>query len=275
MRTRLPIKSLAALLLAGMSLQGCRPKEPKGFYETIAGWDIQHVPIIPPVTASSTYPGLWMIVAGRSIHQDPHRGGALPVLSFGVSKNYVYGATPKGYTVEVDKWFLLNTHNLLYAEYDTEAELLHTLGKYKLAHNPIRRCDTYFDQLARGERCYWFPEKGKDYPRFPDFRPDSCIDLRITGDTGNLEVRLPERLTRQESKIYYFKIQYDKADNDLLYVSFDTSPPVLIRNGEVIQAYAPYAESMDIAVFIPYDVAEQKGIGKKNKVIAEERIWLL
>src|SRR4051812_15152946 len=89
-------------------------KQPKTFYNNIAGWDIIYIPIIKPYKASSLDKGVtWSI-------DRPEQVNSFEVLSFGVSQNIIYGHGQAN-------WFLLDTKSKLYAEYKSEEELVNSL----------------------------------------------------------------------------------------------------------------------------------------------------
>lgn len=245
-----------------------------GFYENISGWDNKHIPIIPPFKASSTYPDKWLIGGSDEfINLGKDRYGSFEVETFGVSKNFVYGITPPEHAKDVKKWFLFNTDNLIYAEYLTESELMNTLEKYQLDTNPIKSCQVYFKELTEGKRCYWFPKQGEQYPEFKPFRPDSCIEIHVKGDESGIDFQIKDEIKRFESKIYYFKMKYDKEDNALFYVSFNHSSPILIKDDQIIPAYA-WDNNMSIAVYTPYPVGQEKGIKEEDRIVVSKTIKL-
>ena len=96
---KLPMKFVFLIYLIALSigLNSCnKPKEKIGFYKSISGLDVRHVPIIPPFKATSTDGGRsWLINSSQIIRLDQNRYGSIPILEFGVSKNYIYGSTPK------------------------------------------------------------------------------------------------------------------------------------------------------------------------------------
>lgn len=255
------------IVLSGCGFLENKPREKKDFFNTIAGWDIKHVPIIPPFRASSIGPGTWLITGSKgSIHQGRSEGGDINVLSFGVSKNYVYGKRPNGV------WFLFNTNSLLYSEYSTEEELTLTLIKYRLEKNKIDLCDNYFSQLNNGNRCYWYPPKGEEYAKYQEFRPDSCHTINIEGNKQGIEFKLKGKIERVSSKIYYFKIKYADEKNELFYISFDGSSPQLIKNDDIIPAWSITNNTMDITVYTPFDVAQKKGVSEKERLVITKHI---
>ncbi len=142
---------------------GCESKKSQSerdiFYETVSGWDIIHIPIVPPFRATSTYPNVWLITGSKTrIKLDENRHGDIPVLAFGVVQEYICGSTPIGYSNKADKWFLFNTTTYEYDEYESEQGLLIKLESLKLEKPKIEFCDVYFDKLINGETCYWFPK---------------------------------------------------------------------------------------------------------------------
>jgi hypothetical protein len=262
---------IIAILLAVTSCNFSENKseEKSDFYSTIAGWDIKHVPIIPPFRASSTYPGQWLINGSKELlHLGKNRGGDIPVNSFGVSKNYIYGKTENG------QWFLFNVNSLLYSEYSTDDELFETLKKYKLDKNPIETCDNYFQQLTENKRCYWYPKVGEEYPKFNDYQPDTVYTILVDGKEKVTDFKVKESIKKTVSKIYYFKIKYDNDKNDLFYVSFDYSPPKLINNNEIFTAYSKDNIFLNVSVYTPFPVGQSKGIDEKDRIVISKKIEL-
>jgi hypothetical protein len=244
------------------------------FYENFSGYDVKYIPIIPPFKAISSYPDVWLIGGYEGVlHLTEHTSGDIPVLSFGVSKNYIYGTVPKGYTSEIGKWFLFNTQTKLYSEYDTEAELTETLRQYKLNKNPIKTCNEYHQELIAGKPAYWFPEKGKEYPVFTDFFPDSSIEIQVTENGDGPVLKTPGKVKRSVTKIYHFRVQYNKPKSDLLYLSINSAPPVPLEDNLEIPVYAEY-NSVDITVYTPYPVAQKKNISEKDRTHISKSISL-
>ena len=260
-----------AILLAVTSCNFSDNKsgEKSDFYNTIVDSDIKHVPIIPPFRASSTSPGKWLINGSKELlYLGKDRSGDIPVNSFGVSKNYIYGETENG------QWFLFNVNSLLYSEYLTDNELFETLKKYNLDKNPIENCDNYFQQLTGNKRCYWYPKKGEEYPKTNDDHPDTIYTILVDGKEKVTDFKVKESIKKTVSKIYYFKIKYDNDKNDLFYVSFDYSPPRLINNNEIFSAYSEDNIFLNIYVYTPFPVAQRKGIDEKNRIIISKKIEL-
>jgi len=239
-------------------------KEKKDFYNTISGWDIKHVPIIHPFRATSTYPGVWLINGTELLN----KGGSIPVISFGVTKNYIYGKT------DSEEWFLLNTNSLLYSEYSTETELIETLKLFNLEKNPIETCDNYFDLLKEKKRCYWYPNVGEKYPKFEDIEPDKVYTIQIEGKDRITDFKINGKIKKSVSKIYYFKMKYDKENNDLFHVSFNQSSPKLIENNEIYSAYVEDNNFVNISVYIPFTVAHNNGISEINRTVISRQIKL-
>lgn len=270
-----PVILLFVLLLSSCHFSNKQTPQEHDFYETIAGWDIKHVPIIPPFRATSTSPGQWQISgAGESLHLGNNRKGDIPVLAFGVSKQYIYGTIPKDHADELARCFLFNTQNLLYVEYDSVEELNKAFEHYLLDKKPIERCDTYFTELSENKRCYWYPEKGQDYPIYPAFRPDSCITITIKESSKGIHFQLPPVIKRSATKIYYFKTAYNRDTNDLYYISFDNSNPKLIKNGDTIAAYAENNRMLEITVYTPYPIAQSKGLSEKDRIVLTQEVAL-
>lgn len=256
--------------MLAISFSCSNPKEGKsgddGFYESIAGWDIRHVPIIPPFRATSTYPEQWGIQGIKKLND-------IQVLAFGVTRNYIYGKIPDVNYNDTGRWFLINTNSLLYSEYDTESELDATLAKYNLEKNTIKLCEEYFQQLSKGERCYWFPKKGKSYPKYQDTIPVSAVTINVMEDDKGLDFEILGTIKKDVSKIYYFKILFNKERNDLYYISFDNASPKLLSNKDVVAAYAE-GDSLIVSVYTPFSVAEKKGIREEDRIVLAKAVPL-
>jgi len=267
--TRNPILILLLFATTNCNFSDNKSEEGKDFYNTITGWDIKHVPIIPPFRASSTYPGQWLIDGSNEIlHLGRNTGGDIPVYSFGVSKNYIYGKTENG------QWFLFNVNTLLYSEYSTDIVLFETLKKYKLDKNKIETCDKYFQQLTEDKRCYWHPKVGEQYPKFESYRPDTIYSIVVDGKERVTDFKVKEKIKKTISKIYYFKITYDNEKNDLFYVSFDGSAPRLINKNEIYAAYDEGNNTLEISIYTPFPVGQSKGITEKDRIVITKLIEL-
>ncbi|MBX9850280.1 MAG: hypothetical protein K2X86_00810 [Cytophagaceae bacterium] len=257
------------LLTLIFGLNSCdESKEKIGFYESISGWDVRHVPIIPPFKATSADGGRSWLITGKDVRMDANRGGHIPILEFGVCKNYIYGSTPKGHTNVVENWFLFNTTTLLYVEYSTKNELIHTLKKYKLDFNPMLDCKEYFKELTNNKRCYWFPPKGESYPLYQDFRPDSSIVINI--EDGNIDIQT--KIKKAESKIYYFRIKFNKEKNDHLYISVNSSSPQLLKDNLEFSSVVS-SNFLEVFIYTPFPVAEEKGIKEKDRIVIKKIFW--
>jgi hypothetical protein len=245
----------------------CKSGEEKNFYNTTDDWDIAYVPIIPPFRAYSLHDSEWFIESKEPLCLGKSRGGSFRVYSFGVSKNYIYGKT------ENARWFLLNVVSPLYSEYSTEKELLETLGMYKLDRNPIESCDKYVQDLIANKRCYWYPIKGKEPPKYEGYRPGKVYTISVQGKEKVTDFKVKETIRRTTSKVYFFKIDYDNKNNDLLYVSFNCYPR-LINDSEIYSAYAEDSNSLSISIYTPWPEAQSKGIEEKDRIVLTKKFEL-
>ncbi|NNV57400.1 hypothetical protein [Limnovirga soli] len=269
MKTRHTILILLAFLFASCNLSDNKTGVKKDFYNSIADWDIKYVPIIPPFRASSTYPGQWVINGSQEIlHLGKNRGGDIPVNSFGVSKNYIYGKTENG------QWFLFNINSLVYSEYSTDTELYKILNLFKLGKNQIESCDKYFQQLSDNKRCYWYPKVGEEYQKFEDKLPDKVYTVLVDGKEKATDFKVKETIQKSVSKLYYFTVRYDNERNDLFYVSFDYSPPQLIDKNKIYTAYCEDNVFLDISIYTPFPVGQSKGIDEKDRIVLSKQIEL-
>ena len=223
MQVKRQIFALLIFLISGCNLNHDR-KQPKTFYNTIAGWDITHIPIIEPYRATSLDKGVtWSINRPEVIN-------TFEVISFGVSQNLIYGQGRRS-------WFLLDTKSKLYAEYATKEELLNTLKSFSVPINDIGKCNSYLDSLAKGKDLYWFPKDGVTYPDYPSITPDAVKLINVIEKSGEQpDFHFKESLSFKKTKVYFFKVNYNLSTNDLYYLSFDNSPPVLLKDSLLIFA---------------------------------------
>lgn len=229
-------------------------KQPKTFYNTIAGWDITHIPIIEPYKATSLDKG-----ATWSINR-PEVINSFEVTSFGVSQNLIYG---QGNT----NWFLLDTKTKLYAEYETQGELLNSLKSFSVPVNDIDNCNSYLDSVAKGKNLYWFPIDGKTYPDYPSIQPDGITLINVTEKPGERpDFSFKEDIPFKKTQVYFFKINYNQSTNDLYYFSFDNSPPVLVKDSLLIPVFSKKSQ-FDVTLYTPYPVAQEKGISEEKRFL--------
>ena len=243
---------------SGCGLVGDK-KEPATFYNSIAGWDIQHVPIIKPFRVTSTD-------GGRSWFLNQKELGSIEVSRFGVSQNIIYG---KGNS----RWFVFDTKSKLFAEYGSEAQLNECLQSLGIKPNQISECNDYFKRLAKGFKPYWFPAEGKEYPDYPAITPKDIIDIKII-DSVNEEpdFDLLKKPKVSKEKIYFFRVRYSKGENELYYLSFNNNPPIAVKDSSVIPVFET-SNMFHITLYTPYPVAEQKGIPESKRIHKGKQIF--
>ena len=236
-------------------------KQPKTFYNTIAGWDITHIPIIEPYRATSLDKGVtWFINRPEAIN-------SFEVVSFGVSQNLIYGQGRAN-------WFLLDTKSKLYAEYETEDELLNSLKNISVSVHAISKCNSYIDSLAKGKDLYWFPKDGKTYPNYPSIIPDAVTTINVVEDTNEQpDFFFKENLSFKKTKVYFFKVNYSQNTNDLYYLSFDNSPPVLLKDSLLIPIFSNKSE-FGITLYTPFPIAQEKGIAEEKRFLKTKTVYI-
>lgn len=236
-------------------------EHPKTFYNTIAGWDITYIPIIEPYKATSLDKGVtWFI-------NRPEVLNSFKVKSFGVSHNVIYGQGNS-------RWFLLDTKSKLYAEYPTKDELLKSLNSFSVPINTIQNCSLYFDILAKGKALYWFPKDGTNYPTYPSIPPDKVTLINISETNGeNPDFTFNKELTLKSNKVYYFKVKYNKDTNDLYYLSFDNSPPLLVKDNLLVPFFSRKSQ-FDITFYTPFPVAQEKGITEEKRFLKSKTVYI-
>lgn len=236
-------------------------QQPKTFYNTIAGWDINYIPIIEPYRATSLDKGVtWSI-------NRPEVVNSFEVASFGVSQNFIFG---KGRS----DWFLIDTKSKLYAEYETQEELINSMMSFAVPVNAIGECSSYFDSLAKGKELYWFPKDGKTYPNYPNITPDAVTTINVTEDTHQQpDFFFKENLPFKKNKVYFFKVNYNQRANDLYYLSFDNSPPILVKDSLLIPVFNN-KNQFDITLYTPYPVAQEKGIPEERRFLKTKAVFI-
>lgn len=252
--------TLLTFFASGCILKGDK-EQPKTFYNTIAGWDIAYIPIIEPYRATSLDKGVtWSI-------NRPEVVNSFEVKNFGVSQNLIYGQGNS-------KWFLLDTKSKLYAEYPTKGELMNSLSTFSVPINNIDNCNSYFDSLANGKDLYWFPKDGKEYPTYPSIIPDEVTLINVSENNGETpDFSLGKNLSSKKNRVYYFKVKYNKSTNDLYYLSFDNSPPLLVKDNLLVPIFSEKSQ-FDITLYTPYPVAQEKGISEERRFLKSKTVYI-
>jgi hypothetical protein len=269
------LKNKWAFVFMYLLVAGCgflRKDQPTGFYHTFGGWDIAYIPIIEPYRASSTTRGdSWFISDGKNreiILRKNHFGG-IPTRQFGVSKNYIFGETDQQAFryAETDVWFIFDVNTGIYADYESQAEMEKVLQIYEVPITNMHTCAEYQAILKKEKRCDWYPAENIPYPTYPSAQPANPIQVSVE-ISGNNQVSfsLPDKITTNPTKIYYFKTILNTTSNDVFYVSVDASPPLLIKPNLVFPVFI-YENQAEITVYTPFPVAQQKGIPEEKRVV--------
>lgn len=260
MRVRLQI--LISLLIFFTTSCDLKPNrnERETFYNTISGWDISYIPIIEPYRATSLDKGVtWSINRPEVIN-------SFDVVSFGVSNNFIYGHGSS-------KWFLLDTKSKLFAEYGTKQELLYSLESFSIPLNPVRECNIYFDSLVNNKKLYWFPKDGKSYPIYPSINPDEVAIIKVTGTIHQPDFFFKSNMPFKKSRVYFFQVSYNQKTNDLYYLSFDNSPPMLVKDSLLIPVFCDKSK-IEITLYTPYPVAQKKEIPEEKRFLKNKTIYI-
>jgi hypothetical protein len=254
---------------------GCgflRKNQPTGFYHTWGGWDVAYIPIIEPYRATSTTRGeTWFISDGKNreiILRNDHSGG-IPTRKFGVTKNYIFGQTDQQAFryADTDVWFIFDVNTGVYADYESQAEMENVLHIYEAPVTPMYTCAEYQAILKKEKKCDWYPAENTPYPTYPSPQPTQPIKVDVEIQPNNqVSFSLPEKITPNPTKIYYFKINLNTTANELFYISVDACPPQLIQPNLVIPAFI-YNNQAEVTVYTPFTVAEQKGIPEEKRVV--------
>jgi hypothetical protein len=265
MLMKVPVLAAAALLLfVGNSCNVPESNEDhlhQSFYELVSDWDILYVPVIEPYRVSSIDKGeTWLLS-----HDTPE---IFPVISVGVTNNYVYGQAAD------QSWFLSDTRSSLQATYQSQNELAAALRYLQLPVHEIRSCGDWWKQLSKGKPCYWHPPKGKAYPVYPALSAGESVVLHISGDVRNPEFTVSQQIQSNDHGIYFFRVESGLDNNKLLYLSFDGSAPVLVTNNEVIPVYANN-KYLEIVLYVPFPVAEDRKVPENERVRIFRNVELL
>jgi len=250
---KMRMKILAALFLFNFMMScNFNQDKKKTFYNTISGWDIIHVPIIEPYKVSSTDNGVnWLL--------NKNETGSISVSMFGVSNNFIFG-------LSANKWFLFDTQSKLFAEYPSKERLFNSLQSLNIPINSIAPCKNYFDTLAMGKNCYWFPKEGQKYLECEGLVPERIDTISVYEKPDNdFDFAIRQKLKTEENGIYFFKIEFGKKNNDLLYFSINNSQPVLISDGLIIPVFINTKE-FNVILYTPYPIAQKKGISEEKRI---------
>jgi hypothetical protein len=249
--------SVLAAFLCSTLITSCdfikNKKSKRTFYNTVSGWDIIHVPIIEPYKASSIDNGLnWLL--------NRKENGSVSISQFGVSKSLIYGSGVNR------KWFLYDTQSDLYAEYTSKEKLFSCLQSLNITINPIAKCKNYFDSLADGKKCYWFPKEGQKYPAYANLAPKNINAVSVYEKSkGDFDFTIASNIEAENTSIYFFKLKFNKKDNDSLYISINHSEPIFIKDSLIIPSFIN-EKQFEIILYIPYQIAQDKGIKEEKRI---------
>ena len=241
------------------------------FYESTGGFDFVEVPLIFPFKAMSIDNGENWRISGKMIKTSENVFGDIPTLGVGVSKNYIFGTTPRGN--QIGSWFLLNTTTSLYVEYSSLVELQQAMQSLNLDFHEIKSCNEFLNDIHEDRMCYWYPPAGEFYPEYKDTLVDVPLVINISEFNGNIDFSISDEIKRNASKIYHFKVNYNRQDNALLYISINYSEPVLIQNDMIFPSVID-GDSLDINVYTPYPVAQKLGISEKDRILLKKTFVL-
>lgn len=245
-----------------------------GFYSNHSDWDLIWIPIMDPVRAYQLNSDEWQIdPPAEFMHvSESVMLGSIPVYAFGVTNNFIYGYSKFEWSSIPKKWFLYNPKALIYNEYSTKEQWLQVLKTLNIEIKPIKPCEEYYKSLVDGKRCYWYPPKGEVYPNYKPAIPNNATVIEVTGDQNGIDFQV-QKVRKNLPNIYYFKMKYNNADNDLFYVSINHSSPKLITDNLIITT-CPWSNYFDIAVYTPYPVGQAKGIKKEDRLVLSKTIYL-
>ncbi len=232
------------------------------FYKTFSeDWDLDVIPLIEPFRLASIDRGESWVLDGDSIvfHSTENTIGMGRVKRFGISKNYFFGQN------ESD-WFFFDTKTRLYEGYKTGNELINCLNSFNIPITPIKSCREYQDDISKNGRCYWFPPPGQKYNEKLELKPNDTIDLYAFGnDIKNAGFKAPASIKQQNNRIYFFKLNIDDKNNDLLYFGINWESFILIKDETIVPIFIN-SDNFDITLYTPFPVAQQKGIMEDNRI---------
>lgn len=232
------------------------------FYEMITGYDIQYIPIFPPLRAASIDKGQTWSLTGSLF-----RLGDLEVERFAVSKNYVFGVSEMDSLDEPKSWFIYNEQMNLCAVFDKEENFGAAMFELGLTPKPTRTCNDYFALLEKNLKCEWYPEVGESYPQYLDFKSDIPVVLNVRNMSGPLRMTFKNEVKFKPSHLHHFKIVIEDNSDSLLYVSFNNQSPVFIENNMEMTVFNENRDYLDVAVYTPFPVAEKKGISENDRLM--------
>lgn len=236
--------------------------ENSDFYDTIVDYDIQIIPVFPPLRAISIDKGQTWSLNGSGFML-----GDLALERFAVSKDFVFGVSEVDSIGTAIKWFVYNENLKLCAVYTDEESLNAALLELDIIKKPWVDCREYFSALKKGGRCDWYPKVGESYPPFSKFTPKHPVLLKVRNVTGPLRTAFEGDVKFKQSHLHHFKVAIEDNSDSLLYVSFNNEPPVLIENNMELTIYNENKDYLDVAVYTPYPVAKKKGISEDDRMM--------
>ncbi|WP_295712258.1 hypothetical protein [Mucilaginibacter sp.] len=226
------------------------------FYDTISvDWDYVCIPIIKPYKAGSTD-------NSRSWLLELDIANTVMLSRFGVSKNFIYGY---GDEVIIDGqqkkgWFAFDINSKLLAVYSSRQELTSSLNELNISVNNIVDCNKYMDSLANGYDLSWYPKAGKKYPSYPEIEPKDVVEIKVSENpNGKLDFFFNPKLQLHKNKIYFFKISYNKKQNNLYYLSIADHQCFLVKDNLLVPVFIDKKQT-EIVLYTPVPVAEEKNI---------------
>lgn len=257
---------LQVLFITALSLTiGCNSHSRKHvdkFYNNISeDFDLICIPIIKPYRAAS-------VDHGRSWLLELDIANSVKLSSFGVSENFIYGY---GDEVIVDGqqkkgWFAFDVNSKLLAVYPSRQQLINCLNEFKLPMNDITDCNKYFDSLAKGHDLRWYPQNSKNYPLYSKIRPKDITEIKVT-ETANEkpDFYFTPVLKSHKNQIYFFRVSYNKKQNDLYYLAIAYHTPILVKDSLLVPVFID-SNKLEITLYTPIPVAEDKKIPEKIRL---------
>lgn len=245
---------------------GCKSHNKKysdNFYDTISeDWDFICIPVIKPYRVGSTD-------NGRSWLLELNFGNSVMVSKFAVSKNFIYGYGSEVIISGQPKkgWFAFDINSKLLAVYPSRQELTSLLNDFNIPVNSITDCNKYSDSLGGGYRLSWYPKNGRNYPSYPEIHSKDIIEIKVTENAKEKpDFYFDPIVPLHKNRVYFFKITYNKKQNNLYYLSFPFRDAVLVKDNLLVPVFID-SNKLDITLFTPFPIGEEKKIPESERFL--------
>ncbi len=259
------LKRTLFVLTILLLISGCcsNSNRPKTFYDKFSeDWDLDIIPLIEPYRLESSNNGqTWILRADDGL-------GIGNINEFGVSKTFIFGR-------DNNSWFLYDIKTNLYASYKTKEDLIKCLNFFNIPVTPIKSCSNYQDDMSKTGKCYWFPAAGQKYNDELELKPKYIVELTaFNNNNSDVGFKAPSSIKAQENNIYFFKLNIQDKNNDLLYFGINLKSSILIKDSAIVPVFIE-TKSFDITLYTPFPIAQKKGIPEDKRIHIQKTVKII